>query len=323
MRVVKLKGMRQVNGLHYAPDGRRLLAVGGYEVRSLDEARWVDVVGGTETLRVPLNASCYDVSPGLSRLAVVNSRMRQWDGEPLPPVVTFDPNDATWHERLPRWQVVIFSASNVYGIAYAPDGRRLAVSYREANGEYPTDHQFIITPLSPGRAVGVPPQLDRQNDNRVIAFSPDGRLIAGSGSSLNPHIVWLINSRTADRTGSVALNHQPRQLVYSPDSSQLAVANAKRVDLFSPNPFSPNADEPRLTLTHPKQVNAVAFTPDGRRMLTTCTDKLVRVWDTATGQLVTSYDWNVGVTNAIAMAPDGLTAAVSGQTGRVVLFDLV
>ena len=42
MRLIKLKGMRRVNGLHFAPDGRRLLAVGGYEVRSCDTAAWIE-----------------------------------------------------------------------------------------------------------------------------------------------------------------------------------------------------------------------------------------------------------------------------------------
>lgn len=311
MRIVKLKGMRQINGLHYAPDGRRLLAVGGHEVRSVDEARWVDVGAGTETLRVPLNASCYAVSADLRVMAAGEARPAEWA---FPRVTVFDPTDAGWFEDESRCRVVtVGEHAAVHGLALNPDGSRVAVSFAPYSGDGPSADRFSIVPLDGrGRRVEMP----RSGGSRspLLAYSPDGRRLAASDGS----IVRGIDGRTAkrsrvyDSTGS-----QVRQLVFSPDGDTLAIANGESVLLLPAD-----RSDPGLTLAHPKQVNAVAFTPDGRRVLTTCSDKLVRVWSTATGQLVTSYDWNVGVTNAVAVAPDGLTAAVSGQNGRVVLFDL-
>jgi WD40 repeat protein len=151
-----------------------------------------------------------------------------------------------------------------------------------------------------------------------LVYTPEGSDLVTNGSNRGRPAVLVYALDRLDCVHAFMLpGGQARHLIYSPNGDTLAVANAKQVLLLPPD-----LSAPRLTLAHPKQVNAVAFTPDGRRMLTTCTDKLVRVWDAATCQLVTSYDWNVGVTNAIAVAPDGLTAAVSGQSGRVVLFDL-
>jgi WD40 repeat protein len=321
MRIVKLKGMRQVNGLHYAPDGRRLLAVGGYEVRSIDEARWVDVVGGTETLRVPLNASCYAVSPDLSRMAVGNSHTTG-SHIPIPPVVTFDPTDPTWHEDDSRWWegAIHYAAPEsefeVDALAFDVTGERLATAFSTTRiGMSRTTarhfHQdaFVVAPHATVTAV----------DHRIsgIAYSPVGTAFATVGGSADSTItVWGASSQHPEPT--FGLPTSPRcRLVFSPDGKILAAANWKFVF-----PLTADLQGLHAPLAHPKQVNTVAFTPDGHRVLTTCTDKLVRVWDATTGQLVTSYDWNVGVTNAIAVAPDGLTAAVSGQSGRVVLFDL-
>lgn len=318
MRIVKLKGMRQMNGLHYAPDGRRLLAVGGYEVRGVDEARWVDVGAGTETLRVPLRASCYAVSPDLTRMAVGNSHTTG-NHIPIPPVVTFDPTDPTWHENESRWREVEVShdhPTQVHGLAFTPDSQRLAIS---CNVDLDGTRVYWFTLTDPNNRepqIGHP--VDEGTIYSLITFRPDRQRMAVSvGMDSYPDVALLTGDGRECIRAFVPPSNLIRQLAFAPDGNTLAVVNGKAV-LF-------DAVEPsglRHTLTHPKQVNAVAFTPNGRRVLTTCTDKLVRVWDMTTGQLVTSYDWNVGVTNAIAVAPDGLTAAVSGQSGRVVLFDL-
>jgi WD40 repeat protein len=324
MRIVKLKGMRQVNGLHYAPDGRRLLAVGGYEVRSVDEARWVDVVGGTETDDVSLGANGYAVSSDLKRMAVGEAAPYYLDdGEEteLPSVVIFDPTDPVWFADESQWQapsVPDSPGSAVYALALAHDGKRLSVSYGvpDQGGFHPTA-RLAIVPLVRGK-VTERTQADADAPACLLTFSPDASAVATAEVTAKSTTVTTYSAKSLTPLHSFRLStNQTRQFVYSPDGNTLAVANSKSVLLLPPD-----LSAPRFTLAHPKQVNAVAFTPDGRRILTTCTDKLVRVWDATTGQLVVSYDWNVGVTNAIAVAPDGLTAAVSGQGGRVVLFDL-
>lgn len=320
MRIVKLKGMKQVNGLHYSPDGRRLLAVGGYEVWSIDEARWVDVIGGTETLRVLLDASSYAVSPDLTRLALAHSDATRGLVS-LPEVVTFEPTDSAWHEEESRWReiqihlVVPNRERQVNALAVDNTGERFGIAFSMVTADRSRDdavrHYIEDAYLSEPNAhvTGVDQAVSG------VVFSPDGTFATIGGERQSVVTVRGANRRHIP-VFPLPTSHF-RDFTYSPNGDTLAVTNAKNVLLLPPD-----LSAPRLTLAHPKQVNAVAFTPDGRRVLTTSTDKLVRVWDVTTGQLVTSYDWNVGVTNAIAVAPDGLTAAVSGQSGRVVLFDL-
>lgn len=318
VRLVKLKGMKRVNGLHYTPDGRRLLAVGGAEVRMQDEAVWIDVGEMKETLRIPLHANCCAVTSDLTRIAVGNSRPFWEDDAEVAPVAVFDVTNPVWHEDESGEEVVLAEEdTQVRGLAFSPDGDRLAVSFT-VDLEVTRLYWLKVAGLGTERGESLQP-LDEGTEYAVLAFAPDGSTLATSGGLDDHPTVTEWNAATLEPVRTFTPpGARTRHLTYSPDGRTLAVVNATNGFLLPPAPDT----APRHTLIHPKQVNEVAFTPDGRRLLTTCTDKLVRVWDASAGQLVTSYDWNVGATTAIAVAPDGLTAAVAGQKGQVVLFDL-
>jgi RNA polymerase sigma factor (sigma-70 family) len=69
---------------------------------------------------------------------------------------------------------------------------------------------------------------------------------------------------------------------------------------------------------HQDQIRAVAFTADGRTLVSGGHDKTVRVWDTATGKEVRRIQEGSMVL-AVAVSPDGKTlAAASGETSSTV-----
>src|SRR5439155_5160624 len=99
----------------------------------------------------------------------------------------------------------------------------------------------------------------------------------------------------------------------------------------SPRPAVPPL-RPRLVLpAGAERIDALAFTPDGRRLLAGSAVGAVRVWDVPELPPAAAdvkpvpravYDWGVGPVTAVAVAADGLTAAAGGATGRVVVWDL-
>ena len=84
MRAYKLKKCKRVHGIHFTPDGSRLLAVGGEEVRMVDCAVWLDLATGANVGRIEQFADCYAVDPALTRYVLGGVNLWAPDEAPLP-----------------------------------------------------------------------------------------------------------------------------------------------------------------------------------------------------------------------------------------------
>ena len=67
--------------------------------------------------------------------------------------------------------------------------------------------------------------------------------------------------------------------------------------------------------------NGVEFSPDGRYLGVLFQDS-VSLYDTTSWTVARTYAWKVGKLLSLAFSPDGATAAVGSDTGKVVVFDL-
>jgi WD40 repeat protein len=76
-----------------------------------------------------------------------------------------------------------------------------------------------------------------------------------------------------------------------------------------------------LQHAHKGAVTSVAYTPNGRNVLSAGADGLVKIWDARTRALRRTFDWQLGDIGCVAVAPDGLTAAAGG-IGVIMLWDL-
>jgi WD40 repeat protein len=75
--------------------------------------------------------------------------------------------------------------------------------------------------------------------------------------------------------------------------------------------------DPVLTIELNGIVHSIAFAPDGKTLATASSDRLVRLWDAATGEERRTLRGHLGNVSSVAFAPDGKTLA-SGSRDQTV-----
>jgi WD40 repeat protein len=200
----------------------------------------------------------------------------------------------------------------VSGAPYGPDGESLNVClYRPAGGQ--TEVQVVRWDLAT-REVRTCLQWQVPHATYVLTVSPSQRLLAALVGPPRELLVGGVGSppeRTPLSFGAY------RALLFAPDGRTLALRSPHVLSVWDRL-----AREMRLTLRAEQQINDFAVSPDSRLLLTGGNDSHVRLHDLATGPELAAFDWGIGKVDAVAFAPDGMTAAAGGHGGRIVVWDV-
>jgi WD40 repeat protein/tRNA A-37 threonylcarbamoyl transferase component Bud32 len=210
----------------------------------------------------------------------------------------------------------------VRGIAISPDGRTLAVA--EGSGVLFFDaatHEQVGEPLRVADLV------------ESLAYTPDGRTLAVGGDPF----VRVFDARTREQLAETALGGVAMRMAFTNDGSQLVV-------LFSPGQAQDlGGADARITIRDSATLKRIglsiqpeafvgayvgfyyasphfALTADDRFLITASEDGELAWWDLRSGKKTRTLKIATGL-HALALSPDGLTAAVGIDRG-IQLVDL-
>jgi WD40 repeat protein len=240
-------------------------------------------------------------------------------------------------------------ANGISSLAFSSDGQILACGTKNN-----LIHLLNWQSRQELRRFDLPPATPDSDAPTLVALSPQGTLVAGSGAA-QTIVIWDLASGRVLHTlaGQRAVI---RSLLFSPDGKTLAsagqdgflhvweVASGKeqqrtplgrpvRALAYSPDGkfLAAGGDFEAIHLQsstgkeysrlpgHSGPVKALAFSPDGAGVISGGTDGTIRFWSLSSGKELRRVDGNHGAIMALAVAPDGrfVIAGTSDNTLRI------
>jgi len=164
----------------------------------------------------------------------------------------------------------------------------------------------------------------------TAAWSPDGQRIASSGDGANVYI-W---SAATGQTHTLYQNHSGLwpsvyTVAWSPDGQRIASACSsmgrdKTIHVWDTN----TGQTLRHYDAHYKRlpdfsILSLAWSSDGGHLAAVCGDRAIRIWSTATGELVSMYHFRSNWSNHIAWSPNNQYLASAHSDHTVQIWDIL
>lgn len=326
---IRVEGMMNVRGT-YSPDGKSFVTAHGMD----NDARlqvWNSNTGEPKSEPVTVTGSIQQVTfsadgtriaartvvpPASGEVAILDAQTLRplrapITNTPAPPDLS-NLGDAAID--LAALEQLTGGVSFAYHAAFSPDSDEITTAWQ--------DGTFLISATD----AATPPRLTLKHEfvGAHASYSRDGNKIATAGhwarvwsaASGEPLAKWM------EHDGNVV------RVVFSPDGHLVATATSRETTWVGlrtaeARVWSTETGEaitPRLA--HDGSITALAFSPDGKLLLTAAEDNRARIWDVTTGQQrLADMRHGASITHG-EFSPDGKLVLTASDDGTVRVWDL-
>jgi Planctomycete cytochrome C/WD domain, G-beta repeat len=291
-----------------------------------DESYLLSVLTATDKSRMPPKDAGDPVTN--AQLAL----LERWISEGAKLDAGVAPGADIMRELRARWQPPMPAEHYAYpmaitALAFTPDGKQLVTG-----GQY----ELAFWEAGSGKLVGR--IRTRSERTYALVFLKDGTLAAAGGrpgqegdvciydvtvathpKSAGVPILDGVNDPTIRKQKLLEADDVVLCLALSPDGKQLAAGNSadRVVDVWDVTNLARNTKPIQIVENHADWVFAVAFTPDGKHLLTGSRDKTAKVWDLVAKESVVTFPEHQNTVYSVASKADGTTALSAGEDNQV------
>ncbi len=219
-----------------------------------------------------------------------------------------------WDVATRRERVALESPTHgVRALAFSPDGATLAGSFSQ------TDPRLFDAATGRERAILQGHDADQSGVTKsipAVAFAPDGKTLVTAGVD---HTLRFWDMATGRLQRTLVGPSNFCSVTFAPDGRTVAAGTAdSEIGVRDEGVRLYDAATGRETAVLPcpnRWVSGVAFTPDGRSLVSLNHYGPVRLWDVATSQQRAVYGPKMWYPRRLALSPDGKTVALGGHIG--------